>query len=164
MLLSPNYSGCISFRLRRFTLISITFLHVTVCPSDPPTIWSTQPTVYGVQGDSVQLNCTFDGLPVPNITWTSPKGRFLVSQYISTNNFTFLTIPHLGLEDNGTYTCSGNNSIGVSSVSIQLIVQSKLQLVNIVLIVLYSNNCPLDASIVIVPITVKLLPCINTKG
>ena len=97
-----------------------------VFPSDPPTIWTTKPTVYGVQGHSVQLNCTFNGLPVPTITWTSPNGRILVFQSNSINNSTYITIPSLVLEDSGTYTCSGDNSIGVSSASIHLTVQGTL--------------------------------------
>ena len=106
-----------------------------VFPSDHPTIQSSQPTVYGVQGDSVQLNCTFDGLPVPNITWTSPNGSVLTSQshimLQSTNTSTMLTISGSGLGDSGTYTCNATNSIGVSSASIQLVVKCKLR--NIVL-------------------------------
>ena len=128
-----NYSGSICFRLGRFALMNTTFFSCYHLPLRPPTVWSNQPTVYCVQGYSVQLNCTFDGLPVPTITWTSPNGSILVSQSNSTNNSTSITIPCLGHKDNGTYTCRGNNSIGVSSASIQLIVQSKLQLVNIVL-------------------------------
>ena len=97
---------------------------------DPPTIWSTQPTVYGVQGHSVQLNSTFDGLPVPTITWTSPNGSVLVSQSNLTNNSSYITISSLGLEDAGTYTCSGNNSIGMSLAYIQVIVYCKLHIGN----------------------------------
>ena len=99
-------------------------------PSDPPTIKSPQPTVYDFQGNGVQLNCTFDGLPVPNITWTSPNGSVLTSQshfmIQSTNTSTTLTISVVGLGDSGTYTCNAINSIGVSSTSIKLIVWGKL--------------------------------------
>ena len=106
-----------------------------VRPSDLPIMQSPQPTVYGVQGHSVQLNCTFDGLPVPNITWTSSNGSVLISQshimIQSSNTYTMLTISVLGLGDSGTYTCNATNSIGVSSASIQLVVQCEL--LNIVL-------------------------------
>ena len=109
-------------------------IHPHRISSDPPTIWSPQPTVYGVQGYSVQLNCTFDGLPVPNITWTSPNGSILTSQshfmIQSSNTSTMLTISVLGLGDKGTYTCNATNSIGVSSAPIQLIVKGKLCLLS----------------------------------
>ena len=103
---------------------------------DRPTIWSAQPSVYGIQDYSVQLNFSFDGVPVPNITWTSPNGSVLISQshfmIQSTNTSTTLTMSGLGLGDSGTYTCNASNSIGVSSASILLVVQCKL---------LYSSSC-----------------------
>ena len=109
------------------------FKHVSLCFTFasivPPTIQSPQSTVYGVQGQIVQLNCTFNGLPIPTITWTSPNGSALISQshfmVQSTNTSTSLTISPLGPSDSGTYTCTATNIIGVSSASIQLIFQSK---------------------------------------
>ena len=97
--------------------------------SGPPSIKSLQSTTYVVQGQSVQLNCTFGGLPVPNITWTTPNGSIIISQshfmVQSTNTSTSLTISPLGPGDSGTYNCTASNFIGMSSASIQLIVQSK---------------------------------------
>ena len=75
----------------------------------------------------MQLNCTFVGLPVPNITWTSPNGSVFVFQSNLTNNSSYVTISSLGLEDDGTYTCSGNNSIGMNSAFILVIVYCKLE-------------------------------------
>ena len=49
------------------------FKHVPFASIVPPTIQSSQSTVYHIQGQHVQLNCTFGGLPVPNITWTTPN-------------------------------------------------------------------------------------------
>ena len=87
---------------------------------EPPTIVSQNSSVYMVQGLSVQLNCTFDGIPVPTITWTSPNGSVATSQPCflvqSTTTSTSLTIssPVVGV-DNGTYTCSAYNVRGMSS-------------------------------------------------
>ena len=106
------------------------FKHVPFASIVPPTIQSSQSTVYHIQGQHVQLNCTFGGLPVPNITWTTPNGSVLISQshfkVQSTNTFTSLTISPLGPGDSGTYMCTAFNNYGVFSASIQLIVQSKL--------------------------------------
>ena len=105
--------------------------HVSLVPSDPPNIISPQPSVFMPQGLSVQLNCSFDGLPVPTITWTLPSGSVLTSSrgrfmLQSTSTFTSLTISSLvGGGDNGTYTCTASNLRGVASSSVQLTVQGE---------------------------------------
>ena len=113
---------------------SSTFLGDDSCfpfaPLDSPTIKSPQPTIKGVQGDNVQVNCTFDGLPVPTITWISPNGSLLVNQsrflVQFTNTSTSLIISFLSVENSGTYKCNATNSIGMSSDYIQLTVLCKL--------------------------------------
>ena len=105
--------------------------HVPLIPSDPPTITSLQPSVFMPQGLSVQLNCSFDGLPVPTITWTLPSGSVLTSSQgrfmlQSTSTFTSLTISSLVRGgDSGTYTCTASNLRGVASSSGQLTVQGE---------------------------------------
>ena len=96
-----------------------------------PNITSPQPSVFMPQGLSVQLNCSFDGLPVPTITWTLPSGSVLTSSQgrfmlQSTSTFTSLTISSLvGGGDGGTYTCTASNMRGVASSSVQLTVQGE---------------------------------------
>ena len=106
--------------------------YVPLVPSDPPTVTSHQPDVFMPQGLSVQLNCSFDGLPVPTITWTLPnrsvltssQGRFILQ---STSTFTSLTISSLvGGGDSGTYTCTASNLRGVASSSVHLTVQGEM--------------------------------------
>ena len=105
--------------------------HVPLVPSDPPNITSPQLSVFKPQGLSVQLNCSFDGLPVPTITWTLPSGSVLTSSQgrfmlQSTSTFTSLTISSLvGGGDSGTYTCTASNLRGVASSSVQLTVQGE---------------------------------------
>ncbi|KAL5494525.1 hypothetical protein EMCRGX_G015877 [Ephydatia muelleri] len=94
----------------------------------PPTVLSPQPTVYMVQGRTIQLNCTFDGLPAPNVIWTHPNGSVITSQSRFTTQTTStsssLTITSLvGGGDTGTYTCTASNLWGVSSNTVQLFVQ-----------------------------------------
>eukprot|EP00731_Ephydatia_muelleri_P009426 Em0005g12a len=94
----------------------------------PPTVLSPQPTVYMVQGRTIQLNCTFDGLPAPNVIWTHPNGSVITSQsrftIQTTSTSSSLTITSLvGGGDTGTYTCRATNFRGVSSNTVQLFVQ-----------------------------------------
>eukprot|EP00731_Ephydatia_muelleri_P009424 Em0005g10a len=97
----------------------------------PPTVLSPQPTVYMVQGRTIQLNCTFDGLPTPNVIWTHPNGSVITSQsrftIQTTSTSSSLTITSLvGGGDTGTYTCSASNFRGVSTNTTQLFVQVPL--------------------------------------
>ena len=106
------------------------FPYVPLVPTDPPTVLSPQPTVYMVQGRTIQLNCTFDGLPAPNVTWTHPNGSVITSQsrftIQTTSTSSSLTITSLvGGGDNGTYTCRASNFRGVSSNTVQLFVQGE---------------------------------------
>eukprot|EP00731_Ephydatia_muelleri_P009460 Em0005g46a len=94
----------------------------------PPTVLSPQPTLYMVQGRTIQLNCTFDGLPAPNVIWTHPNGSVITSQsrftIQTTSTSSSLTITSLvGGGNTGTYTCSASNFRGVSSNTVQLFVQ-----------------------------------------
>eukprot|EP00731_Ephydatia_muelleri_P009428 Em0005g14a len=94
----------------------------------PPTVLSPQPTVYMVQGRTIQLNCTFDGLPTPNVIWTHPNGSVITSQsrftIQTTSTSSSLTITALvGGGDTGTYTCRASNLRGVSTNTVQLFVQ-----------------------------------------
>eukprot|EP00731_Ephydatia_muelleri_P009429 Em0005g15a len=92
--------------------------------TDPPTVLSPQPTVYMVQGRTIQLNCTFDGLPAPKVIWTHPNGSVITSQsrftIQTTSTSSSLTITALvGGGDTGTYTCRASNLRGVSSNTVQ---------------------------------------------
>ena len=96
------------------------FPYVPLVPTDPPTVLSPQPTVYMVQGRTIQLNCTFDGLPAPNVIWTHPNGSVITSQsrftIQTTSTSSSLTITSLvGGGDTGTYTCNATNFRGVST-------------------------------------------------
>ena len=101
---------------------------VPLVPSDLDII-SAQPSVFMCQGLIVQLNCSFDGLPVPTITWMLPSGSVLTSsqgrfKLQSTSTFTSLTISSLvGGGDSGTYICTASNLRGVASSSVHLTVQ-----------------------------------------
>ena len=55
-----------------------------------------------VKGDSVSLNCTADGYPTPNITWTK----------VSDNSPVSFPLTITGKENEGLYRCTADNDIG----------------------------------------------------
>ena len=96
--------------------------------TDPPYVSVTGPqTIYIPQGLSVTLNCSFVGLPTPNITWTGPSGQQLLSNshftILSSSNFTQLTVNFLNGSDTGNYTCTATNYLGPSSLATVVYVQ-----------------------------------------
>ena len=52
-----------------------------------------------VKGETLQLNCSADGNPVPSYTWTGPSGDTLSSSSV-------LTIESVDLEHKGQYICT----------------------------------------------------------
>jgi len=54
------------------------------------------------KGDSVSLNCTADGYPTPNITWTK----------VSDNSSVSFPLTITGKQNEGLYRCTADNGIG----------------------------------------------------
>ena len=52
--------------------------------------------------DSVSLNCTADGYPTPNITWTKVSDKSAVS----------FPLTITGKQNEGLYRCTADNGIG----------------------------------------------------
>ena len=53
-------------------------------------------------GSSVTLNCSADGNPPPVISWTR----------VSDNSVVVFPLTDIELQDEGTYRCTANNSVG----------------------------------------------------
>jgi len=86
--------------------------------TDPPHITYISGNQAVNEGDQVTLNCTADGKPTPNITWT----RF------SDNSSVTFPLTITGKQDEGKYRCTADNGIGSLSSSVVLVnVQSKSQ-------------------------------------
>ncbi|XP_068578772.1 immunoglobulin superfamily member 10 isoform X2 [Cebidichthys violaceus] len=62
-------------------------------------------------GKTTVLNCSADGYPVPEITWTLPNGTRFISGHHLVRNGT-LVIYNSGKEDAGKYRCGAKNFIG----------------------------------------------------
>jgi len=67
----------------------------------------------------VPLNCTADGKPTPNITWTSPNGSKISFEPTFTLNITSKL-------DEGDYSCTADNGVGTPVTSTaNIIAESK---------------------------------------
>ena len=75
--------------------------------TDPPNITYITLDETVNETDTVTLNCTADGKPTPNITWTSPRG----SKISFEPSFTFSITSKL---DEGIYNCTADNGVGTA--------------------------------------------------
>ena len=103
------------------------------CLIDPPSITSPPAAVQAVDGDNVTLNCTAEGLPLPNLTaLVEPYGGgapMEIERDIETTDRInesahqitgFLILQNVRPIDTGNYTCNASNRLG-SDTSIALV-------------------------------------------
>ncbi|KAJ7379698.1 Basement membrane-specific heparan sulfate proteoglycan core protein [Desmophyllum pertusum] len=70
-----------------------------------------------IEGEKAELRCNASGIPTPSIVWER-LGSNLPSGGLDRNGL--LTIPSVGPEDAGTYTCKAINDEGQDSANVQL--------------------------------------------
>ena len=73
-------------------------------------------------GQSVTLNCSADGHPLPSITWSRCKGEIPQGRTQVTDGQ--LKINSLTAEDSGTYTCSAKSELVQVETEVQLVVKT----------------------------------------
>ena len=73
-------------------------------------------------GQSVTLNCSADGHPVPTITWSRCKGDLAEGRTHVTDGQ--LRISSLRAEDSGIYTCSARSELVYVETEVQLVVKT----------------------------------------
>lgn len=83
----------------------------------PPRI-QPGPRVMKVQvGHQVELTCVATGSPEPTLTWTKDGTRYPVSPEGSLN------LRKVGLDDEGTFTCTATNAAGRDEAQVRVLVQ-----------------------------------------
>lgn len=70
-------------------------------------------------GHPVELPCMARGVPEPTLTWTRDGKKYTVSADGS------LVLRDVGLDDEGTYTCTATNTAGTDEAGVQLLVQGR---------------------------------------
>lgn len=75
-----------------------------------------------IEGEKAELRCNASGIPTPSIVWER-LGSNLPNGALDRNGL--LTIPSVGPEDAGTYTCKAVNDEGQDSANVQLEVIGK---------------------------------------
>ncbi|XP_031231116.1 vascular cell adhesion protein 1 [Mastomys coucha] len=97
---------------------SMQLLYVNVAPKET-TIW-VSPSPVLEEGSPVNLTCSSDGFPAPQILWSRQLNNGEL-QPLSEN--TTLTFVSTKMEDSGIYVCEGINQAGISRKSVELIIQ-----------------------------------------
>uniref|UniRef100_A0A8C6RZD4 Immunoglobulin superfamily member 10 n=1 Tax=Nannospalax galili TaxID=1026970 RepID=A0A8C6RZD4_NANGA len=82
--------------------------------------------VRGVGGESLPLHCMSDGIPKPNVKWTTPSGYVIDrpqvnGRYILHENGT-LIIKEATAYDRGTYICKAQNSVGQALITVPVMI------------------------------------------
>ncbi|XP_063168386.1 sialic acid-binding Ig-like lectin 10, partial [Candoia aspera] len=76
--------------------------------------------VVAQEGDTVQLLCTSDGRPHPNLSWMKGNQKIGQPRNSMQNN---LQLSRIGPEDAGEYQCLANNQYGSVKAMVEVIVQ-----------------------------------------
>ncbi|OBS69644.1 hypothetical protein A6R68_01815, partial [Neotoma lepida] len=82
--------------------------------------------VKSVSGESLSLHCVSDGIPKPNVKWTTPSGHVIDrphvnGKYILHENGT-LVIKKTTAYDRGNYICKAQNSVGHAVVTVPVMI------------------------------------------
>ncbi|GAB1287557.1 Immunoglobulin superfamily member 10 [Apodemus speciosus] len=92
-----------------------------------PVILTYEPgMVKSAGGESLSLHCVSDGIPKPNVKWTTPGGLVIDrprvnGKYILHENGT-LVIKETTAHDRGNYICKAQNSVGQAVISVPVMI------------------------------------------
>ena len=108
MLICRLDSALYTTRLNLIIYVIISFNHDSF--ADPPSLIAQAPDQVVLEGDpAIHVNCTADGEPAPNITWTKVFANGTDSHVLSTDEQFLLPNNRI---NKGTYRCKASNGIG----------------------------------------------------
>lgn len=87
--------------------------------TDKPTVQIPMTNYTINETSGITVNCQATGNPLPSVTWVK-KG---IMSTLSVGNI--LTFTNVTKHEAGTYLCQAENSLGVASTSISIMVQCK---------------------------------------
>jgi len=117
-----EYAVCGIHFISFLKLLILLLENVVIPPAVPPRI-QPGPKVMRIQvGHPVELPCVVRGVPKPTLTWTKEGKSYPVSPDGS------LALRTVGLDDEGTYTCTATNSAGRDEAQVNLQIQGWLQM------------------------------------
>ena len=119
LLLYKNHLGFIKCSIMCLVVQFLVAPEVTISPD------SKQDVEYR---ETATFNCTASGNPSPTITWRFANKTLTFSKKYginTTESSSILVVKNLSRNDNGSYECRANNTVGKDSKTSQLIVLSK---------------------------------------
>ena len=78
------------------------------------------------EGDNINFTCEARGSPTPTVIWSRTNDDIVsMSNNATTRSgsvFANLLITNVSREDTGVYTCTANNSLGIDSINVRIII------------------------------------------
>jgi hypothetical protein len=112
-----------TFRCTATNEVGMATSSVAVTVHVPPTISIVTSEVTAVVRETARLECVANGNPPPIVTWT--RNNAVLSDSRITQQSGVLIISSVALSDEGVYTCTASNLVGVAVGNISLVVHER---------------------------------------
>ena len=125
--------------------MSVIFDHFFI--TDQPLVLSFTPSsnTTVMEGDTLTLNCTYEGNPSPSVSWThngttlDTSNDLNLTEPLTSYGYALLEVTLADINDTGSYACHANNNIGnddSNEILINIIegILYKINLIEIVLV------------------------------
>ncbi|XP_070551340.1 roundabout homolog 1-like isoform X4 [Ptychodera flava] len=96
----------------------------TLTVREKPTFIVSPQDITAVVNDNIEFYCTAAGDPVPTVTWSKKDGELPAGRYQILDDNT-LKLRHVTVLDEGSYICTGENSVGASHTEAKLSIHAE---------------------------------------